>query len=109
MTGGSVLQVNEEEHRTIYGYLKDLPKRREFLRRFKIFYSQAEEKQMDRHIKRELKQSMDLPDSELDIAYMRFLDVMKEWCQYKNFVMKDTNSEKNDPLEKTAERLRTVR
>jgi hypothetical protein len=109
MTGGSVLQFNEEEHRTIYGYLQDLPKLREFLRRFKIFYSQADEKQMNRHIKRELKQIMDLPDSELDKAYMRFLDVMKEWCQYKNFVLKDTNSSKNDPLQKTAQGLRTVR
>jgi hypothetical protein len=109
MTGGSVLQFNEKKHRAIYGYLQDLPKHREFLSRFRIFYSQADEKQMDCHIKRELKQSMDLRDSELDIAYMRFLDAMKEWCQLKNYVLKDTNCRKIDPLGKTAETLRNFR
>jgi hypothetical protein len=109
MTGGSVLQFNEQEHKTIYGYLQDLPKHREFLSRIRIFYSQADEKQMDLHIKRELQRSMKLHQSELDIAYMRFLGVMKEWCQHKNFVLKDTNSRDDDPLRKTAERLRTTR
>ena len=44
MAGGSVLQFNEEEHKAIYEQLKDLPKHREFLRRFRIFYSQADKK-----------------------------------------------------------------
>jgi hypothetical protein len=109
MTGGSVLQFNEEEHKTIYGYLQDLPKFSEFLRRFRIFYNQADEKQMESHIKSELQQSMDLPESEMDIAYMRFFGVMKEWCQFKYFVLKDTNSRKYEPLRKTAERLKTIR
>jgi hypothetical protein len=104
MTVGSVLQFNEEEHKTIYGYLQDLPKLSEFLRRFRIFYNQADEKQKESHVKSELQQSMDLPESEMDIAYMRFFGFIKKWCQFKNFVLKDTNSRKNDPLRKRAER-----
>jgi hypothetical protein len=52
--------------------LHDLPKHREFLSRFRIFYNQAEEKEMDWHIKSELKQIMELPESKQDIAYIFF-------------------------------------
>jgi len=38
MTGGSVLQFNEEEHKAIYDHLQELPKHREFLSRHRIFY-----------------------------------------------------------------------
>jgi hypothetical protein len=109
MTGGSVLQFNEQKHKIIYGYLQDLPKHREFLSRFRIFYSQADEDEMKVHIKCELKLSMTLDVSEFDIAYARFFAIMKEWCQYKNYVLKDTNSRKIEPLWKTAERLRSFR
>ena len=67
MSSGSVLQINEEEHKDIYEHLQDLPNCREFLRRFRIFYSQASEKEMDWHIKTELQKIMKLPESELDI------------------------------------------
>ena len=36
MTGGSVLQFDEEEHKAIYEHLQDLPKHREFLSRLRI-------------------------------------------------------------------------
>jgi len=75
MTGGSVLQFNEEEHKDIYEHLQELPKHREFLSRFRIFYGQANEKEMDCHIKPELQQSMKLPDSELDLTYIFLLIV----------------------------------
>jgi hypothetical protein len=68
MTGGSVLQFNEEEHKAIYELLQELPKHREFLSRFRICYRQADEKKMDFYIKRELQKSMKLPDSELDLG-----------------------------------------
>ena len=77
-TGGSVLQFNKEEHKDIYQHLQDLPKHREFLSRFRIFYSQADEKEMDCHIKPELQQIMNLPQSELDIAYMGFRDFITD-------------------------------
>jgi hypothetical protein len=108
MTGGSVLQFNEQEHQAIYQHLQKLPKHREFLRRFRIFYKQADEKEMDRHIKGELKQSMNLPENMLDIAYMCFLDIIKDWWELRNFFLKDTNSRETDPLQKTAENLRTI-
>jgi len=57
MTGGSVLQFNEEEHKDIYKHLQDLPKHREFLRRLRIFYNQVGEKEMECHIKSELQKS----------------------------------------------------
>jgi len=63
-SGGSVLQFNEEEHKAIYERLQKLPKLREFLSRFRIFYSQADEKEMDRHIKGELQQSVEIPEDE---------------------------------------------
>jgi hypothetical protein len=108
MTGGSVLQFNEEEHKDIYYHLQDLPKHREFLRRFRLFYSQANENEMDWHIKSELQQIMKLPASELEITYMCFIDIMKEWWQNKKetFFLKDINSRKNDPLWKTSERVK---
>jgi hypothetical protein len=68
MTSASVLQFNEEEHKAIYQHLQELPKHREFLSRLRIFYSQADEKEMDCHIKHELQQSMKLPESELDLT-----------------------------------------
>jgi hypothetical protein len=77
MTGGSVLQFNEEDHTAIHKHLQDLPKHREFLSRFRIFYSQTDEKEMDKHIICGLQQSMKLPESELDITYMCFIDIMK--------------------------------
>ena len=108
MTGSSVLQFNEEEHKAIYQHLQDLSKHREFLRRFRIFYRQANEKEMDRPIKHELKQIRRLPESELDIAYMFFIDIIKDWWQHKNFFLKDTNSRENDPVRKTLEKLRNI-
>jgi hypothetical protein len=62
MTGGSVLQFNKEEHPVIYQHMQDLPKHHEFLSRFRICYSQANEKEMDWHIKSELQQIMKLPE-----------------------------------------------
>jgi signal recognition particle subunit SEC65 len=52
---------------------------------------------------------MTVDDSELDIAYTRFLAIMKDWFHLRHYVLKDTNSTKIDPLEKTAERLRNFR
>jgi hypothetical protein len=109
MTCGSVLQFDEKKHKTIYGCLQNRPKHREFFSRFRIFYNQADEDKMKSHIKRELPRTMTVCNSELDIAYMRFLAIMKKWCQYKNYVLKDTNSRKTDPLRKTEERLSNIR
>jgi hypothetical protein len=101
MTGGSVLQFNEEEHKAIYKHLQDLPKHREFLSRFRIFYRQADAREIDRHIKSDVQQIMKLHGNELDIAYTYFIDIMKDWWQYENFFLQDTNSRENDPLRKT--------
>jgi hypothetical protein len=108
MTGGSVLRFNEEEHKAIYDPLQDLPKHREFLSQFIIFYSQADEKQMDLHIKPELQQCMGLAESELRIAYPRFLDCLTDWCKNKNCFLQDINCRENDPLQMTSEKLRTI-
>ena len=106
MTGGYVLQFNKKEHKAIYQHLQELPKHREFLSRLRIFYSQADEKEMDCHIKPELQQSMTLPDSELDLTYMCYIDIMKDWWQNCNYFLKETNSKGNDPLLKTSEKVR---
>jgi len=106
MTDGTVLQFNEEDHPDIYRHLKELPKHREFLRRFRIFYSQADEKEIDWHIKSELQQIMMFPDSELDITCICFIDVIRNWWQHENFVLKDTNCREKDPLRKTSETVK---
>jgi len=49
---------------------------------------------MGRHIASELKQIMNLPQSELDITYMFFLDFIKDWWQHENFYLKDSNPER---------------
>jgi len=79
MKGGSVLQFNEEDHEATYQHLQKLPNHRDFLRRFRMFYGQDEEKEMDWHIKRELQQIMKLPESELGIAHVYFSDIMEDW------------------------------
>ena len=63
---------------------------------------------MDCHIKPELQQSMKLPESELDLNYMCFIDFVKDWWQNSNYVLKETNSKGNDPIWKTSEKVRTT-
>ena len=58
---------------------------------------------MDWHIKSELQEIMKLPEIELDITYVCFLDVIRKWWQHENFVLKDTNSKEKDPLRKLSE------
>jgi hypothetical protein len=108
MTGGSVLQFTEEKHKVIYEHLKEMPKHREFLSRFRIFYRQADEREMDLHIKFELQKIMELRERELDIAYVFFRDFITDWWQNSNCFLQDTNSRNNDPLRKTSEKLKHV-
>ena len=108
MTGGTVLQFNEEDHKAIYEHLQELPRHREFLSRLRIFYSQADEKGMDWYIKRELQQSMKLPDNELDLAYVSYRDFIKDWWQNCNYFLQDNNCKETDPLRKTSENIRTT-
>jgi hypothetical protein len=105
-TGGFVLQFNKDEHKAIYKHLQELPKHEEFLSRFRIFYKQADEKEMYSLIKHELQQSMKLPESELDLAYVCYRDVIKDWWQNCNYFLQDTNSMENDPIRKTADKVR---
>jgi hypothetical protein len=51
---------------------------------------------------------MKLTDIKLDIAYMCFIDIMKDWWQHQNFFLKHTNSKGNDPLRKTSENTRII-
>jgi hypothetical protein len=105
ITGGSVLQFNEEEHKDIYEHLQEFPKYRQFLSRLRIFYRQANEREMEAHIKFELQQSMKLPDSELNITYMCFINLVKDWWQNLNYFLTDNNSKVHDLLEKTKEKV----
>jgi hypothetical protein len=43
--------------------------------------------------------------TELEIVYMGFIDIMKEWWQHENFFQKDTKSRENDPLRKNSEKV----
>ena len=106
MTGGTLLQFNEDKHKAIYEHLQELPKHREFLSRLGIFYNQADEKEMDCHIKPELQQSLNLPESELDVTYKSFIPIIQNWWQNCNYFLQDTNCKKNDPLLKTSEEVR---
>jgi nucleoside-triphosphatase THEP1 len=108
MTGGSVLQFNAEEHKAIYEHLQELPKQREFLSRFRIFYRQADEKEMDCHIKPELQQIMSSRETELELACICFTEFMKDWWQNSHCFLKDTNCKENDPLRKTSEKVKTA-
>jgi ankyrin repeat protein len=108
MTGSSVLQFSEEKHKDIYEHLQGLPKHREFLRRFRIMYRQANEKEMDQHITHDLQNNMKLSSCELDLAYIYFRDFIKEWWQNCNYFLQETNCAENDPLQKTSENVRTT-
>jgi ankyrin repeat protein len=107
-TDGSVLQFNEEQHKDIYECLQELPKHREFLSRFRIFYSQADVKKMDTHIRHELDKITKLKESEIDWANMCFVHYMKDWWQNKNFFLTDTICKENDPLRRALEEVRTT-
>jgi hypothetical protein len=108
MTGGSVLQFNEEDHKAIYKHLQQWPKHCEFLSRFRMFYSQANEEEMDWDIKRELQQSMKIPESKLDLTYTVFLPIIQNWWQNCNYFLKETKNKENEPLWKTSGKLRTT-
>ena len=108
LTGSSVLQFNEEDRPAIYQHLQDLPKHPEFLCQFRIFYSQADEKGMDYCIKRELQQSMKLPESELELVYMCCHDFIKDWWQNCNYLLKDNNHIETNPLRNTSDEVRTT-
>jgi hypothetical protein len=49
---------------------------------------------------------MKLLESELELAYMCFLEFIKDWWHRLNYFLKETNSKENDPLEKTLEKGR---
>ena len=51
---------------------------------------------------------MNLPQSELDITYMFFLDFIKDWWQHENFYLKDSNSRENAPLTMTSEKAKST-
>jgi len=108
MTGGSVLQFNEEKHKDIYEHLKKLPKHREFLSRFRIFYSQARGKEMEGHIKPGLQKNLKLSDSEMEFACMCLIEFVKNWWLDFNYFLKHINSRQHDLLEKTKEKVRTA-
>ena len=107
MTGGSVLMFNEKVHKTIYDHMHRLPRHREFLKRFRIFYGQAEE-DMDDYIKDELKQLMKLPENQLDFACTIFRDIIRDWWQKSNYFLKENSCIDNDPLRKTVEKVITI-
>jgi len=48
--GGCVLKFSEETHKDIYEHMKEKPRYRGFLSRYRIMYKQANEKEMDRYI-----------------------------------------------------------
>jgi hypothetical protein len=101
MTGGSVLQFNEQEHDAIYRQLKHFDKHSQFFCRFRIMYNQTDEENMERHIKSELNQTMKLHCIELDRACMYLLDCMRKWWQSDNVFLTHISTEK-DPLLKTS-------
>ena len=49
-TGGYVLKFSEDKHKDIYEHMKEKPRYREFLSRYRIMYKQANEKGMDHYI-----------------------------------------------------------
>jgi len=106
MTEGSVLKFNEQDHPAIYEHLQGLPKHREFLRRFRIIYSQPNEEEIDGHIKSELQRDRELTESELDKTYMCFIKSMKKWWKRGDFFLKDTNSRENVFLRQTSEEVK---
>jgi len=108
MTRRFVLQFNEGKHEAIYQYLQEMPEHREFLSRLRIVYSQAKEKQMEFDIKSELQQSMKLPDSELDLAYECYRDIIKDRWQNCIYSLQEPSCMENDPIRKTADKLRTI-
>ena len=106
LTGGSVLQFSKKKHKAIYEHLQNLPKYREFLRRFRIFYNQADEERMDSHIKPELQSIMNVSENILDLVYPCFIDFMKDWWQKYNYFLKD-NCKDEDPWLKTVKKVMT--
>jgi len=104
LTGGPVLQFSKKKHKAIYEHLQNLPKYREFLRQFRIFYNQADEEMMDSHIKPELQSIMNVYI--LDLVYTCFIDFMKDWWQKYNYFLKD-NCKDEDPWLKTVKKVMT--
>jgi hypothetical protein len=105
--GGYVLKFCEEKHKDIYEHMKEKPRYREFLSRYRIMYKQADEKRMDHYIIPPLQEILKFPDSERKSACQYFCDFVMGWWQKedKPYFLQDTNLKENDPLLKTSENV----
>jgi ankyrin repeat protein len=103
-----VLKFSEETHKDIYQHLKEKPRYREFLSRYRLMYSQANEKQMDRYIIPPLQEKLELPDSEGESACQYFCNVIMGLWQEKDrsYFLTACNIKGNDALQKTSEKVR---
>jgi hypothetical protein len=105
-TGGTVLKFSEETHKAIYQHMKEKPRYREFLSKYRIMYLQANEKRIDQYIIPMLEKQLAFPEYERETACQHFCDFIKEWWQMKDTAyFLGTNNLKNDPLQKTSEKL----
>jgi TATA-box binding protein (TBP) (component of TFIID and TFIIIB) len=109
-TGGCVLKFSEETHKDIYEHMKKKPRYREFFRRYRIMYNQANENEMDRYIIPTLQEKLKIPDIEKESACRYFFDFIMHWWQIKDtaYYLQETNRKENDPLQKTSEKIRTT-
>jgi hypothetical protein len=107
-TGGYVLKLTEEKHKDIYEKMKEKPRYREFLSRYRIMYKQANEKGMDRYIIPPLQEKLKFPESERGLACQYFCDFIMGWWGEKDssYFLQETNLKENDPLIRTSEKVR---
>jgi len=63
----------------IYEHMKEKPRNREFLSRYRIIYNQANEKGLDGFIISPLQDKMKFPDRESESACQYFCDFIMGW------------------------------
>ena len=105
--GGCVLKFSEETHKDIYEHMKEKPRYREFLSRYRIMYKQENEKEMDCFIIPPLQEELKFADSERELACKYFSDSIMGWWQKKDssYFLQENNLKENDPLQTTSEKV----
>ncbi|PSN31502.1 hypothetical protein C0J52_24502 [Blattella germanica] len=109
LTDQSMLRLDESDHSEIFEKLSELSDLREFLKSFRIMYNQASDNKLDDLISYEIQQYLQLSESDSQIAFTTFRDLIQQWWQkLKTSAYLTDSYEEHSILKKTLEHVRSI-